>query len=316
MTTHELALEPTPRAPGEARRWVRDRLAALGRTELTEQAELLTSEVVTNAVLHAGTPIRLLLRPDAGGVRVDVQDGSTAQPVRRHHSSLSAVGRGLALLDELAGSWGWSPDGQGKSVWFLVTPDSPDRDGRNDARLESALGTTAGSPSPGEGGQSGLGRYAPPGPSGRMVDVRLLGVPVQLLVAGQEHHDALIREFRLIALGGGPAGADPDFAMLVEELGVRYGRTRGRRDQEIEDAVHSGVLQIDQAFQVPVGGGTDLERLGVLLDRADHYCRENQLLTLVRPPLVRSFSDWYRTQVLRQLAGDPPTPWSGPLVLT
>jgi hypothetical protein len=149
-----------------------------------------------------------------------------------------------------------------------------------------------------------------------MVEVRLLGVPVQLLVAGQEHHDALIREFRLIALGGGPAGADPDFAMLVEELGVRYGRTRGRRDQEIEDAVRAGVLQIDQAFQVPVGGGTDLEHLGVLLDRADHYCRENQLLTLVRPPLVRSFSDWYRTQVLRQLAGDPPTPWSGPLVLT
>jgi anti-sigma regulatory factor (Ser/Thr protein kinase) len=340
MPGEELVLEPEPRSPRDARRWVRDWLLGLGRDDVEGNIQLLVTEVVTNALLHACTPIRVTLRLEGDCVRVEVADGSTSEPVRRHHSSLATIGRGVALLDDLAQDWGWTVTSEGKTVWFLVGHDdettSDDPSGSGQPR---SLGThpliagevrkqdrhdLAGSVSRAVDGrenldhrrESGLGRYAA-GLAGEVVEVRLLGLPVRLLVASQEHHDALLREFRLMALapdhGGHPVTSG--LARLVEELGVRHAASRARRDGEIQAALDAGLLQIDQVFPTPVAAAQEMARLVVLLKEADRYCDYNLLLTLARPPLVRRFSDWYLGEILNQVDGRPPLPWTGPLTL-
>jgi len=73
---------------------------------------------VANAVLHARTPIRVVVRRRGELVRVEVQDGELRAPTRKHYSALSTTGRGLYLVERLAAEWGVDARAGGKSVWF------------------------------------------------------------------------------------------------------------------------------------------------------------------------------------------------------
>ena len=79
---------------------------------------LLLSELVTNAVLHAGTEIEVEVQLDGDILRVEVRDGDPRLPTVRHYSLLSGTGRGLALVAETARSWDVEPLPTGKRVWF------------------------------------------------------------------------------------------------------------------------------------------------------------------------------------------------------
>src|SRR4051794_2701846 len=323
MADDRLVLEATPVAPARARTWVAHRLVELGQRDLRDLAELLTSELVTNALLHAGTAIALTVRPDGSGVRIDVHDGSASGPQLRHHSSLTTVGRALGMVEQLADSWGWDATDAGKTVGFSVS--APQDDGRDDGRDDEQPGAASGAVEEGTtaAGESGLGRYAPAGrgDGGALVAVRLLRLPVHLLVASQEHHDALIREFRLMSFAGQAPDSPPapdlpaELAHIVEQLGVRYGRARARRDEEGRQAIEQGLLHIDQTYLVPAAAAEQIRQIGLLLDAADRFCAANLLLTLQRPPLLRRFGHWYRAEIVNQVAGRPPTPWDGPLRL-
>ena len=116
----EIVLPATATSPRAARRWVESRLRDLGLECLDSSVLLLTSEVVTNAARHAGTQLRLRLRPSGPGVRVEVSDGSTSPPVRGDAAPDATQGRGVGLLDVLADDWGWEPEQGGKTVWFCV----------------------------------------------------------------------------------------------------------------------------------------------------------------------------------------------------
>lgn len=107
-----------------ARRWARSRLrdSGVGHDEaLAETLLLVVSELVTNAVVHAGTSSALrLLLPDGrtpGAVRVEVSDLSTRPPRQRHAKGEEVGGRGLELVSLLADRWGWEREGPGKRVW-------------------------------------------------------------------------------------------------------------------------------------------------------------------------------------------------------
>jgi anti-sigma regulatory factor (Ser/Thr protein kinase) len=103
-----------------ARQFIRSELARNGRADVSDIVVLLTSEVVTNAIRHAGSPCRIDLQVDDDVVRVQVTDGSPA-PVRPRRVPPDAEsGRGLYLLDVLALDWGAFSRGAGKSVWFDV----------------------------------------------------------------------------------------------------------------------------------------------------------------------------------------------------
>ena len=122
MSGEQLACElpATARSVTEARRFVIDALKRWGFGELADTAALLTSEVVTNAVLHARTPVDVLVRRRRDGVTVEVSDGSRVRPVGRRTTPQSTTGRGLALLDRLASTWEVKVRSDGKTVRFTL----------------------------------------------------------------------------------------------------------------------------------------------------------------------------------------------------
>lgn len=108
------------RAVREVRRFVHQTLSGAGvSAETVENAVLLASEVFTNVVLHASTPADVRTSLDGKRVRIEVTDGSPQLPELRVFDFVSASGRGLAILAELAAAWGVDPlPSQGKRVWF------------------------------------------------------------------------------------------------------------------------------------------------------------------------------------------------------
>jgi anti-sigma regulatory factor (Ser/Thr protein kinase) len=88
--------------------------------DVRDTAELLTSELVTNALLHAGTDLMVHVEQTPGIVRIAVDDGSRHAPDLRSPNSSSLGGRGLPLVATLATRWGWEPLTHGKRVWFEV----------------------------------------------------------------------------------------------------------------------------------------------------------------------------------------------------
>lgn len=101
-----------------------DALANWRLDRLADTAALLTSEVVTNAILHARTPVELVVRRLGKGVSVEVTDGSRRQPRTRRATPESTNGRGLALVEQLASTWDIIVHRQGKTVRFTVSGDS------------------------------------------------------------------------------------------------------------------------------------------------------------------------------------------------
>jgi len=125
METARLELPATPAAAGVPRLFVRCLCEEWGVEEVADVAELLSSELVTNAVVHAHTAVELCAaRDDDGGFRVDVFDRGAAGhvvPRRRKADPAAENGRGLAIVASLASSWGVDEAGNGKSVWFTLS---------------------------------------------------------------------------------------------------------------------------------------------------------------------------------------------------
>jgi anti-sigma regulatory factor (Ser/Thr protein kinase) len=130
------AYQPVPAAAAAARRFVRETLRSwelTGQSDdqdaLVDDAVLLTSELVTNAVLHAGTPVQVtcrLLGDELGeAVEIAVLDRRPAQlrPDLPHTTAEAAErtnGRGLQLPSELASTWGVTYARSAKAVWFRM----------------------------------------------------------------------------------------------------------------------------------------------------------------------------------------------------
>ncbi|MGH9298569.1 MAG: ATP-binding protein [Acidimicrobiales bacterium] len=113
----ETVVEPLPPSVGAARRWLLATLEEWGLDDMDYDLSLVISELVTNAVLHAGTEIGLRLVRDET-LRLEVSDASGTLPVRRSRPAPSATtGRGLQLVDALATRWGVKKSGNGKTVW-------------------------------------------------------------------------------------------------------------------------------------------------------------------------------------------------------
>jgi anti-sigma regulatory factor (Ser/Thr protein kinase) len=109
---------PDRSAPGHARHFVGDALRRWGHPPaLVAVAELLVSELATNAVVHARSPFSLELHRHARGVRLTVADSSRIRPILRDDDPLAPAGRGLRLVDMLAADWGVEVTAGGKTIW-------------------------------------------------------------------------------------------------------------------------------------------------------------------------------------------------------
>jgi anti-sigma regulatory factor (Ser/Thr protein kinase) len=109
----------------EARRFVEATLEGAGVEDpaLSDRLTLATSELVTNAVVHARSEVEVRITVDDDVVWLEVADRSASLPERMPPSVTSTHGRGLVLVDALAGRWGVAPAsaGRGKSVWVEVS---------------------------------------------------------------------------------------------------------------------------------------------------------------------------------------------------
>jgi anti-sigma regulatory factor (Ser/Thr protein kinase) len=127
LRTH-LELGAYPSAIPCARGHVRSVAMEWGLPDLADTAELLTSELVTNAInasQHLRTPetpvVRLWLVSDQTSVVIHVWDGSQQTPVPKEADADDLSGRGLMIIDTLSAEWGFYQKAQGKVVWARVS---------------------------------------------------------------------------------------------------------------------------------------------------------------------------------------------------
>jgi PAS domain S-box-containing protein len=294
----EERLPPQPASVAEARRLVRRLLERCEREDLTEPAVLLVSEIVTNALLHAGTDIELRARVDDRGVRIEVGDGSSHLPSRRSYAPTSGTGRGLLMIESMVDDWGVTRHAHGKTVWFELSSDGDER------RVDD------------------LAAPRTDGPRWRRrasdnVPVALHNMPLLLHAAWQEHAEALLREYLLASLDS--EGEDPiqmhaeatDAIAVLEEY-VPRADVNLSPDHLMGDATEPRVSASLIEVPVPVGSVSHFETLDRAIQAALDLSEEGLVLTPPTQPEVQAFRRWLCRQVLRQADGDTPEPWTVP----
>jgi DNA-binding NarL/FixJ family response regulator len=131
VRTHVLELRSELAAPGLGRRFARQVAEGLD-TALVDDIELLVSELVTNAVIHAHADPRLEIHLVKDSVRVEIHDDDPSPPILRSASENEKRpgGRGLQLVDRLSTRWGSDRTDTGKLVWFEIERDPATRETR------------------------------------------------------------------------------------------------------------------------------------------------------------------------------------------
>lgn len=117
-------LPSTPYSVQMARFYVKAALASHDLADYAEDAETVTSELVTNAIEHAGARkfgLEVMRLAGPGAVAVIVTDPSPHPPVKRDPDEDIEHGRGLRIVEALAASWGWRPEDPGKAVYAILS---------------------------------------------------------------------------------------------------------------------------------------------------------------------------------------------------
>jgi len=286
--SNELSVPAEPASARLAREHVRGVLGRAGTSGLViDKAVLLTSEIVTNAVLHGRGPIVVRVESAADFVRVEVDDTEPRLPTIRAYGAEAATGRGLPVVEMTATAWGTIGTERGKTVWVEV--------GRRPA--------DAGPPD----GPAGEVRPSVPATAVRVLIKRL---PLLVYIEAQRQNDALLREFALIEARDGDAELPPRLREMIREIGAQLTGESATSRRQIEDAAARGETVADLELWVVPGAAQSARRLVELLDEADEFCRMGHLLTVPATPTIRRFRAWYLDEVLRQLKGGRPQSWA------
>lgn len=270
---------------------IRAELVMAGRDDLVETAELLVSEIVTNALVHAGTPVEVAFSFIDGGLRIEVTDGSPHAPVPRDYGPNAGTGRGLMLLQEMVDDWGVVPDQPGKTVWFQIAS-SADLDERS------------------------------PGPSGapeveqETLTIELLDVPLLLHEAWRQHAESILREYLLASLDLDTpedplvvhARASDAIALLAEH--VPASGVADDSDHVMITATEPLVTSPRVELPVPVRSVANFAILDRALASALDMVEGGLFLTPPTQPEVQGLRSWLCEQVAVQSMGGAPVPWS------
>lgn len=117
VTAH---LPAAPDSAGAARRLVSRACRDWNLRHLAADAELVVTELVENAVRHAGTSCDLEIERTGEGLRITSRDGSTTPPRRMYPGHDRPGGRGLMLIEKLCRDWGFEVLADGKRVWAIL----------------------------------------------------------------------------------------------------------------------------------------------------------------------------------------------------
>jgi anti-sigma regulatory factor (Ser/Thr protein kinase) len=297
-----IRLEPIVESTPTARHWITGLLRDVPE-EVSECAALLTSELVTNAVLHAATPFTVTLHLMADRIRVDVADASPMVPAIKEYAADAATGRGLTLFSTLASDWGVQAVNGGKIVWFelpvdyLVAPA-----GVSDGAFRFDLAGFAQTEQRPHAPRDGVG-------------VDLLGIPVALLQKASEEYEALFRELRLMKEHAearlSPTPPLPErLSVLLSEIGTRFNGFGMGMDESWQNVVESKIESYDWHLDLPASAAEACEFYDAMLDEADEFGQVAQLLTLPASPASVAVRRWFLSELIVQLRGHEPTPWT------
>ena len=296
-----LALGPGPRSVQDARRWVVGTCQDIGRDDLIECAEIGTSELVTNALLHAESPISVRVRGTREHPRVEVRDGSRHVPDLPHTGTpqeedelLLTFGRGLSIVARAADAWGVDVDDDGKAVWFAPADAFAEQAGAEG----TITGTTLEEQEEEELDAPGVD----------LVPFSIRGIPVRDYITSSRHYRELRREIRLLAL------AHQDDYPLAKNLSDLFSAmdhpARAQvGTQQIEAAFARGEETTDLELSLPRQIVERVDLFIEMLDLADEFCRAERLLSVARTPEERAFQTWFLREFVRQAGGEEPRPW-------
>ena len=296
-----LHLEPVVESTPVARHWVAAHLRDLP-AEVTGCAALLTSELVTNAVLHAATPLCVTLHILPDRIRVDVADGNPSFPSIKEYGKEAATGRGLTLFNTLASNWGVQAVEDGKIVWFELPVEFP-------------VAPTSVSDGSFRFNLAGVTRTSLHGESGDSpeISVRVLGIPVALLQKSSEQYEALFRELRLMKERTHSAADSPPLperlAVLVSQIGTRFNGLGPGMDDMWQTAVENHTELFDWTLDLPQSAVVAVEFYDALLDEADEFGLAQRLLTLPASPASVAVRRWFLSELTGQLHGKAPVAW-------
>jgi anti-sigma regulatory factor (Ser/Thr protein kinase) len=302
--SHELVLPPRLESVTEARRKVTALVEAWDRPELADSVALLVTELASNAVLHARTEFRVVTTLNHC-VRIEVHDRSRARPVvRRNDDGLSGTGRGLQLVERLSDAWGVELD-QGKVVWCRVC--TADR-GAEVAPMEIDLDAWVAMDE-----EVAAARTRQEDDDGEpMVDVALLGLPVDVYRRSSAHTPELGRELQLLSgVPDGGASLPHQLRRLIYGLVSRYGPMNRDAERRLQAAVARGDDEVDVHYRVPRRTKEDVAALDRVLREVDEHCTAGRwLLTMATPPEALRFREWVFGEITRQIDGEPPCSWT------
>jgi GAF domain-containing protein/anti-sigma regulatory factor (Ser/Thr protein kinase) len=285
-----LLLGAEPDAVPYARRWVADALSHGPVSAILADAELVVSELVTNAVLHAGPPITVRVDVDADAVRIAVSDGSRDTPVRALARADSMTGRGLSLVAALARDWGVEATPDGKVVWCELSATPSTAGDAEDVDVDELL--------------AGWDDLEPAPDAAPRYTITLGDVPTDLLLGAKAHVDNLVREFTLAARGaesGRTAPIPEQLAALIEAVVTGFAEARQSIKRQALDAAGRGAERTVLSLSLPLDAAEAGERYLAALDEADAYARAARLLTLETPPQHKVFRRWYVESLVVQL---------------
>ena len=272
---------------GRARRLTR--LAMVDRSDVSRAAaELVASELVTNALLHGGGCAYFEVHPLSDGVRLEVTDENRRAPLVALASTETMTGRGLHLVRRLAARWGVEPASDGKKVWAEILDDPLALGDQSDDDLVSAWAEPL---LPADGRER--------------VRVNLGRVPTPLLVAAKAHVDNVVREFALTNTGGGDTASavavPAPLVELIKRVVHDFEEARFEMKRQATDAARAGKSHTTLVLELPTDAAeTAIEYLKAL-DEVDGYSRANRVLTLETPPQHRVFRRWYIDELVKQL---------------
>jgi PAS domain S-box-containing protein len=298
VRARRLEIGAAPDAVPTARRFAVEALAGTDHAVLAA-AELVVSELVTNALLHAGPPVVVGVGVAAtdDGVRVEVHDTSRALPVRPLADDAGMTGRGLAIVDALASRWGVEPLPDGKVVWAELNAQSVAAAQPGDLDHDELLAAYDDWPS---------------GPGPAIYRVSLGDVPTDLLLAAKAHVDSVIRELVLSQSGassGLTAALPQQLAELVHTVVTDFSEARQAIKRQALAAAERGEERTTLELSLPLEAAQAGERYLEALAEADAYARGARLLTLAAPPQHQAFRRWYVTSLVdalrRAAAGEP-----------
>jgi anti-sigma regulatory factor (Ser/Thr protein kinase) len=100
-----------------ARQFVTETIGRWGYNDVMDDASVVVTELVTNAILHARSPFSVIVGSRDGRLRIAVRDANQTLPSRRTPHELQAGGRGLVVIDALADRSGCELTPDGKVIW-------------------------------------------------------------------------------------------------------------------------------------------------------------------------------------------------------